>query len=385
MLQRFSLRALERASICATSALCGDGSAGFSSTIVDHQRRAIRRRRREVAMEQNDMESLAVEPDGELDGAVCNCLYKLLPTLKPDYADVIWRADILGEPRDRIAVSLGTTLNNVTVRIHRGRQALKKRLEEMCLTCPCTASWTAAAMRRNASASSVLRRCCEAQQDPMHILNDHRSGTWAIDDDDRAATRSNQYRRPGTGSCGGGIPIIPRRVQRPLLGRRRNRPRARPEMMNMMRMMGMMRPGIAGMIDRVEGRIAFLRTELKITEAQAGAWNAFAAALRTNAQKLGEVRAAMMPQPGAGQQQAAPTIAARLDLQERRLQARLEGTRAIKSAVTNLYATLSDDQKKTADELLAPHLGLGMMPMMSGQMQPDQMPTGQCRRPRNDE
>jgi hypothetical protein len=148
-------------------------------------------------------------------------------------------------------------------------------------------------------------------------------------------------------------------------------------MMNMMRMMGMMRPGIAGMIDRVEGRIAFLRTELKITEAQAGAWNAFAAALRTNAQKLGEVRAAMMPQPGAGQQQVAPTIAARLDLQERRLQARLEGTRAIKSAVTNLYATLSDDQKKMADELLAPHLGLGMMPMMSGQMQPDQMPTGQ--------
>ena len=87
-------------------------------------------------MEQTDIENLAVEPDGVLDGAVCNCLYKLLPTLKPDYAEVIWRADILGEPRDRIAASLGTTLNNVTVRIHRGRQALKKRLEEMCLTCP---------------------------------------------------------------------------------------------------------------------------------------------------------------------------------------------------------------------------------------------------------
>jgi len=87
-------------------------------------------------LEQTDIKSLAVEPDVELDGTVCNCLYKLLPTLKSDYADVIWRADILGEPRDRIAASLGTTLNNVTVRIHRGRQALKKRLEEMCLTCP---------------------------------------------------------------------------------------------------------------------------------------------------------------------------------------------------------------------------------------------------------
>src|SRR3546814_1845127 len=56
-------------------------------------------------------------------------------TLKAEYADVIWRADILGEPRDRLAASLGTSLNNVTVRLHRGRKALRMRLEEMCRTC----------------------------------------------------------------------------------------------------------------------------------------------------------------------------------------------------------------------------------------------------------
>ena len=137
LLQRFSLRALERASdLRDVRTVRGWLGRVLASTIADHQRRAIRRRRREVAMEQTDIESFAVEPDGELDGAICNCLYKLLPTLKPEYADVIWRADILGEPRDRIAASLGTTLNNVTVRVHRGRQALKRRLEEMCLTCP---------------------------------------------------------------------------------------------------------------------------------------------------------------------------------------------------------------------------------------------------------
>src|SRR3546814_4335481 len=59
----------------------------------------------------------------------------LLPTRKAEYADVIWRADILGEPRDRLAASLGTSLNNVTVRLHRGRKALRMRLEEMCRTC----------------------------------------------------------------------------------------------------------------------------------------------------------------------------------------------------------------------------------------------------------
>ena len=87
-------------------------------------------------MEQAEVESVAIEPDREADEAICNCLHKLLPTLKPEYADVVWRSDLLGEPRDRIAASLGTTLNNITVRLHRGRLALRKRLEEMCLTCP---------------------------------------------------------------------------------------------------------------------------------------------------------------------------------------------------------------------------------------------------------
>ena len=135
------------------------------------------------------------------------------------------------------------------------------------------------------------------------------------------------------------------------------------EMMRMMRMMGMAGPGMGGMatIDHIEGRIAFLRTELKITDAQASAWDAFAEALRTNAKKLGEVRSTMMTKLNAGQQ--APTLADRLGLQEQWLAARLDGTRTIRSAVTNLYGVLSDDQQKTANELLAPQMG--MMAMMS--------------------
>ena len=146
-------------------------------------------------------------------------------------------------------------------------------------------------------------------------------------------------------------------------------------MMRMMRMMEMMGPGMTA-IDRIEGRIAFLRAELNITEAQASAWNAFADAMRTNAKKLAEVRASMMARPDAAQQQAL-TMSERLDQQERWLVARLEGPRALKSAVTNLYGTLSEDQKKIANELLAPQMGMGMMAMMPGQgpgqMQPRQM------------
>ena len=68
-------------------------------------------------------------------------------------------------------------------------------------------------------------------------------------------------------------------------------------MMRMMQSMRMMGPGMMGMgmIERVEGRIAFLRAELKITDAQTNAWNAFADALRANSQKLAAIRPAMMP------------------------------------------------------------------------------------------
>ena len=39
-------------------------------------------------------------------------------------------------PLAALGLSLGISLNNVNVRLHRGRRALKRRLEEMCLTCP---------------------------------------------------------------------------------------------------------------------------------------------------------------------------------------------------------------------------------------------------------
>jgi hypothetical protein len=146
----------------------------------------------------------------------------------------------------------------------------------------------------------------------------------------------------------------------------------------MMREMGMMASGMDGMaaIDHVEGRIAFLRTELKVTDAQAGVWNGFAEALRANAKKLAEVRASMMSGAGGPQAQAS-TPADRLDFQEKWLLARLDGTRLMKTAFTKLNETLSDDQKKTANDLLALHMGMGMMAMMASPSSQDQMQPGQ--------
>lgn len=80
--------------------------------------------------------TVAGTPDPELDAVVCACLHPLLASLKPDYADLIARVDLRDEPRDQVAASLGISVANLAVRLHRARQSLRQRLVEMCLTCP---------------------------------------------------------------------------------------------------------------------------------------------------------------------------------------------------------------------------------------------------------
>jgi hypothetical protein len=125
-------------------------------------------------------------------------------------------------------------------------------------------------------------------------------------------------------------------------------------MMGMMRLM-MGREGMSGMgamAGHVEGWLAFLKTELKITEAQLPLWNAVADAIRANTKVMGDMSGSMM----GGAQTA--TLPDKLALREKMMTAHLEALRRFKSAVEPLYAALSDDQKKTADELLMGPMGM---------------------------
>ena len=124
----------------------------------------------------------------------------------------------------------------------------------------------------------------------------------------------------------------------------------------MMPMMGM---GMMGMADHVEGRIAFLKAELKITDAQLSQWNTFADSIRSNAQRMGEMRGTMMQGGMMGQTATAPD---RLDRMEKMMTAMVEAVRSAKAALGPLYAVLSDEQKKMADTLL--HGPMGMMGSM---------------------
>jgi len=74
-------------------------------------------------------------PDDTEVAAVCACLHRLLPDLRPGYADLLRRMDLGQEEPEAAAKALGITRNNLTVRLHRARQALRAGLEEACGLC----------------------------------------------------------------------------------------------------------------------------------------------------------------------------------------------------------------------------------------------------------
>ena len=126
-----------------------------------------------------------------------------------------------------------------------------------------------------------------------------------------------------------------------------------PAMMSMMSsMMGMakMQPPAAP-LDRVEGRIAFIRAELGVTDAQAPAFDQFAQALRTARGHLTEAGQALSASHNG--QSGSPS---RLEAYERHLSMRLDSLRGARESYQRLYATLSPAQKQTADELVTPLL-----------------------------
>jgi len=104
------------------------------NTLTDHYRRRAARQRAEVAY-RREIEGTVSEIDADQDGLPCCCLHDSLLTLRLDYAEILRRADLDEEPRERIAADLGLTANNLGVRLHRARRALRKKLEDCCPTC----------------------------------------------------------------------------------------------------------------------------------------------------------------------------------------------------------------------------------------------------------
>ena len=122
---------------------------------------------------------------------------------------------------------------------------------------------------------------------------------------------------------------------------------------------GMMGYGPDTMVDRIDGRLAFMKTELKITDAQAAAWDELATVVRQTSETHNAMMRTMMQEVRDGSFFKKP-LPERLQYQQTHLEARLEQVKSIREAVDKLYAVLNDSQKKAADDIVLPMMGMGM-------------------------
>lgn len=101
------------------------------NAITDHYRKAgVERKAQEVL--ERETES-GFEP--ELRQNICTCVGAVLPTLKPEYAAIVDAVELGERPIAEVAAEAGVTTNNATVRLHRARAALRRRLVEVCGAC----------------------------------------------------------------------------------------------------------------------------------------------------------------------------------------------------------------------------------------------------------
>lgn len=103
------------------------------NALTDHYRRRAARARGEERLAREA--PLSARDEDRLEKAVCRCMHDLLPSLKPEYGEILRRAELEEEPLPELAGRLGLTRNNATVRLHRARRSLKARLLQACGAC----------------------------------------------------------------------------------------------------------------------------------------------------------------------------------------------------------------------------------------------------------
>ena len=127
---------------------------------------------------------------------------------------------------------------------------------------------------------------------------------------------------------------------------------------NMPMGMGMMGQGMGpgmmmGMGPMMEGRLAYLKAELRITDAQVAAWDGYVSAVKARGDTMQSMHTTMMQAMQGG------TAIDRMNAHTTAMQSMMDSMNALKPATEALYKVLNDDQKKKADVLLG--MGCCMM------------------------
>jgi hypothetical protein len=126
-------------------------------------------------------------------------------------------------------------------------------------------------------------------------------------------------------------------------------------------MAGMMRKMLCGVTEHVDGRLAYLKAELKLTDQQQAAWTTFTDAYRASIQKTAQKCAAMGTGGGEHADHSMHKgVLGHLAMMDKHMGDHLESVRGLEAAIAPLYAALTDEQKKTADEVFAKVMDVGM-------------------------
>lgn len=135
VLQNAFVRALERgAGLKSRESAVAWFYRLLRNALVDRQRgSAAAERAAEPGLRADAWESAGA--DAPLHEEVCRCVADLLPTLKPEYAELIRRVDLDGVAVVEAARALGITPNHAGVRLHRARKALLREVRLSCGTC----------------------------------------------------------------------------------------------------------------------------------------------------------------------------------------------------------------------------------------------------------
>lgn len=100
---------------------------------IDHFRRHGARDRAHAAFAR-ELETHE-HPGPEMTAEICACVSRLATTLKPEYAEALELIEVGGLSMRTFAEQKGLSAGNAAVRVHRAREALKKRVAQSCGTC----------------------------------------------------------------------------------------------------------------------------------------------------------------------------------------------------------------------------------------------------------
>jgi len=103
----------------------------LNHAIIDAYRRKSSESQYLAAYAQNEL--LVETPEN--DAAICECFRIVLPFLKSEYSEVIEALELADVEPEYLARRLEITPNNLKVRRHRARQALRELLDQTCRMC----------------------------------------------------------------------------------------------------------------------------------------------------------------------------------------------------------------------------------------------------------